>query len=149
MIRVIFISSILALMFSLSPAWAADSPQEVRREMMEGVGDAAKPVGKMLKGEQEFDATVVTKSFQVWSNAAIDFGDLFPEGSETGYDTEARETIWTDRDGFNEKMADFSTTVDAAIAAKPDSLEALSAAAGPVFKTCKGCHEGYRVEKED
>ena len=101
MIRVIFISSILALMFSLSPAWAADSPQEVRHEMMEGVGDAAKPVGKMLKGEQEFDAAVVTKSFQVWSNAAIDFGDLFPEGSETGYDTEAKETIWTDRDGFN------------------------------------------------
>jgi len=39
--------------------------------------------------------------------------------------------------------------VDAAIAAKPDSLEALNAAAGPVFKTCKGCHEGYRVEKKD
>ena len=84
MIRVIFISSILALMFSLSPAWAADSPQEVRHEMMEGVGDAAKPVGKMLKGEQEFDAAVVTKSFQVWSNAAIDFGDLSPKAAKPG-----------------------------------------------------------------
>jgi len=83
MIRVIFISSILALLFSLSPAWAADSPQEVRHELMEGVGDAAKPVGKMLKGEQEFDAAVVTKSLQVWANAAIEFGELFPEGSET------------------------------------------------------------------
>ena len=37
---------------------------------------------------------------------------------------------------------------DAAIAAKPDSLEELKKVAGPVFKTCKGCHEGYRVDKE-
>ena len=149
MIRVIFISSILALMFSLTPAWAADSPQEVRREMMEGVGDAAKPVGKMLKGEQEFDAAVVTKSFQVWSNAAIDFGDLFPEGSETGYDTEAKETIWTDRDGFNEQLGTFTDAVISAIEDNPQDLEMLKTATGPVFKACKACHEDYRVEDED
>ena len=149
MIRVIFISSILALMLSLSPAWAADSPQEVRHEMMEAVGDAAKPVGKMLKGEQEFDATVVTKSFQVWSNAAIDFGDLFPEGSETGYDTEARETIWTDRDGFNEHLVTFTDAVISAIEDNPQDLEMLKTATGPVFKACKACHEDYRVEDED
>ena len=149
MIRVIFISSILALMFSLSPAWAADSPQEVRQEMMEGVGDAAKPVGKMLKGEQEFDAAAVTKSFQVWSNAAIDFGDLFPEGSETGYDTEARETIWTDRDGFNEHLVTFTDAVISAIEDNPQDLEMLKTATGPVFKACKSCHEDYRVEDED
>ena len=149
MIRVIFISSILALMLSLSPAWAADSPQEVRHEMMEGVGDAAKPVGKMLKGEQEFDAAVVTKSFQVWSNAAIDFGDLFPEGSETGYDTEARETIWTDRDGFNEHLVTFTDAVISAIEDNPQDLEMLKTATGPVFKACKSCHEDYRVENED
>jgi cytochrome c556 len=39
--------------------------------------------------------------------------------------------------------------VDAAITGAPDNLEALKAAAGPVFQTCKGCHEGYRVEKEN
>jgi len=147
--RVIFISSILALMFSLSPAWAADSPQEVRHEMMEAVGDAAKPVGKMLKGEQEFDAAVVMESFQVWSNAAIDFGDLFPEGSETGYDTEARETIWTDRDGFNEHLVTFTDAVISAIEDNPQDLEMLKTATGPVFKACKACHEDYRVEDED
>ena len=147
--RVIFISSILALMFSLSPAWAADSPQEVRHEMMEAVGDAAKPVGKMLKGEQEFDAAVVMESFQVWSNAAIDFGDLFPEGSETGYDTEAKETIWTDRDGFNEHLVTFTDAVISAIEDNPQDLEMLKTATGPVFKACKACHEDYRVEDED
>jgi cytochrome c556 len=149
MIRVIFISSILALLFSLSPAWAADTPQEVRHEIMEGVGDAAKPVGKMLKGEQEFDAAVVTKSFQVWANAAIEFGDLFPEGSETGYDTEAKETIWTDRAGFNEHLVTFTDAVNSAIEDNPQDLEVLKTATGPVFKACKACHEDYRIEDED
>ena len=90
MIRALLIFSILAPMLSLPQARAGDAPQEVRHELMEGVGDAAKPVGKMLKGEQEFDAAVVMESLKTWSQAAANFGDLFPESSETGYDTEAK-----------------------------------------------------------
>lgn len=116
--------------------------------MMEGVKDAAKPVGGMLKGEQEFDAAIAMKSFQTWSDAADVVGDLFPEGTESGYDTEAKETIWTDREGFNDQLAAFAKAVDAAIDANPQDLDALKAAAGPIFKACKGCHEGYRVEDE-
>jgi len=92
---------------------------------------------------------VAMESFQTWAAAADIYGDLFPEGSESGYDTEAKETIWTDREGFDARLADFAESVDAAIAAKPKDLEALKAAAGPVFKNCKGCHDDYRVEKED
>jgi len=88
-------------------------------------------------------------AFEVWKITATQAGDLFPAGSETGHDTEAKSTIWTDRAGFDAKLADFNTAVDAGIAAKPDSLEALKASAGPIFKTCKGCHDGFRVEKED
>lgn len=149
MIRVLLIFGILALLISLPRAWAGDSPQEVRHEIMEGVGDAAKPVGQMLKGEQEFDAAVVMESFQTWSDAAANFGDHFPEGSETGYDTEAKETIWTDRDGFDEHLVTFADAVNAAIEASPQDLEALKAATGPVFKACKSCHEDYRIEKDE
>ena len=149
MIRVLLIFSILALLLSLPQAWASDSPQEVRHEIMEAVGDAAKPVGMMLKGEQEFDPAVVMDSFQVWSDAAANFGNHFPDGSETGYDTEAKETIWTDRAGFNEHLVAFGDAANAALEAHPQNLEDLKAAAGPVFKTCKSCHEDYRVEDED
>ena len=78
MIRVLLILSILAVLFSLPLAWASDTPQEERHELMESVGDAAKPVGMMLKGEREFDAAVAMESFQVWSDAAGTFDDLFP-----------------------------------------------------------------------
>jgi len=141
--------SILALVLPLQQGWASDTPQEERHELMEGVKDAAKPVGGMLKGEVEFDAVVVMESFNTWSEAAGVFGELFPEGTETGYDTAARGTVWTDREGFNEQLETFAQAVDSAIEAAPQDLEALKASAGPIFKACKGCHEDYRVEDED
>jgi cytochrome c556 len=138
----------LASVFSLTAALAADSPQEQRHELMEHVGDAAKAVGQMLKGEQPFDAATAMESFNTWHEAAGKFGDLFPEGTETGYDTRAKAAIWTDREGFDSALQAFSDAVDAAIAAAPQDLDALNAAAGPVFKKCKACHEDYRVEED-
>jgi len=150
MVRFIGLIVVLTALSPLSLAVAGDeSPQEARHEVMEGVGDAAKPIGKMLKGEMEFDGAVAMNSFQSWAEAAASFGDMFPAGSESGYDTEARETIWSDREGFNSVLAAWSEAIDAAIAANPQSLEELKPAAGPVFKQCKACHEEYRVEEED
>jgi cytochrome c556 len=143
----ILISTILLALFISGVALADSDPILERQHLMEDTRDAAKVIGGMLKQKQPFDAEAAMQAFKVWKNTANEAGDLFPDGSGTGHDTEAKVTIWTDRDGFNEKIADFGTSVDAAIAAKPDSVEALNTAAGPVFKTCKGCHEGYRVEK--
>lgn len=143
----IIISTILLALFVSSVALAGSDPILKRQQLMEDTRDAAKVVGGMLKEQQPFDATAAMQALKTWKKTATEAGSLFPEGSERGRNTEAKATIWSDRDGFNAAMADFSTAVDAAIAAKPDSLDALKAAAGPVFKTCKGCHEGYRVEK--
>ena len=148
MIRFVHVFCAILLAFSASPLVAGDSPQEQRHDLMEKSKDAAKPVGGMLKGEVEFDAATAMASFKTWAEVAEQFGDLFPEGTETGYDTEARMEIWTDRAGFDAELKKFSDAANAAVAANPQSLDELKAAAGPVFKTCKGCHEGYRVEKE-
>jgi len=146
MSRILF-STILLALFISSVALAGSNPILKRQQLMEDTRDAAKVIGGMLKQKQPFDAEAAMQAFKVWQKTATEASDLFPDGSGTGHDTEAKVTIWTDRDGFNGKLEDFSTAVDAAIAAQPDSVEALNAAAGPVFKTCKGCHEGYRVEK--
>lgn len=143
----ILISTILLALFISSVALAGSDPILKRQQLMEDTRDAAKVIGGMLKEKQPFDAEAAMQALKVWKTTATEAGGLFPDGSGTGHDTEAKVTIWTDRDGFNGKMTDFNTAVDAAIAAQPDSLESLNAAAGPVFKTCKGCHEGYRVEK--
>ena len=145
----IFVSILLSSVFITGAALAGSDPIKARQHLMEDTRDAAKVVGGMLKGEKPFDADAAMAALKTWKKTATEAGDLFPEGSESGHDTEAKATIWTDRDGFNAKMENFNTQVDAAIAANPDSLDALKAAAGPVFKACKACHEGYRVEEED
>lgn len=145
----VLVSIILSTVFVASVAIAGSDPIKARQHLMEETRDGAKVIGGMLKGEKPFDAEAAMAALNTWKTTATEAGDLFPEGSETGHDTEAKSTIWSDREGFDEKMAIFNTQVDAAIAANPDSLDALKAAAGPVFKACKGCHDGYRVEKED
>ena len=137
----------IALAFT-SPLLAGVDPVHERHELMEGVGEAAKPIGQMLKGEQDFDAGVVMTSFETFAEAAAQFGDLFPPGSETGEGTEASPAIWEDRAGFEEALATWREAVDAAIAAKPQNLEDTKQVAGSVFDACKGCHDNYRIEDE-
>ena len=131
-----------------TPLLAGDDPIHERHELMEGVGDAAKPIGQMLKGEREFDAAVVMASFETFDEASARFGELFPPGSETGQDTEAAPAIWEDRAGFEEALAAWADAVDAAIAANPQTLDETKPVAGEIFNTCKGCHDNYRIEDE-
>lgn len=139
--------ALIALAFA-SPLFAGDDPVHERHELMEGVGDAAKPIGQMLKGERDFDADVVMASFGTFEDAAARFGKLFPPGSETGEGTEAAPAIWEDRAGFEEALATWGKAVDAAIAASPQTLEDTKPVAGEIFKACKGCHDNYRIEDE-
>lgn len=146
MTRTLAIFSSFLLFFVCALAVAGDTPQEQRHELMEDVGGAAKKIGKMMKGEEPFDAVVANEGLMTWAGAAEVFGGMFPDGSESGYDTEARPTIWSDREGFDAQLALFAEKADAAVAANPQDLDGLKAAAGPVFKVCKSCHEDYRVK---
>ena len=139
---------ILAALAVASSVFADDDPRHERHELMEGVRDAAKPVGMMLRGEAEFDSEVLMQSLNVWKEAGAVFGGLFPEGSETGMDTEAAPAIWEDREGFDAALVKWQVAVDVAIEASPDTLEAAKPVVGPVFQTCKGCHDNYRISDE-
>ena len=143
--KFMFVPLTLALI-PVAVAVASDSPQQARQDLMEDVGSAAKTIGGMLKQEAPFDVAQATEALQVWADAAQPFGEMFPEGSESGYETEAKSTIWTDRAGFEETLSAFGQEAAAAVAADPQTLEELQAAAGPVFKVCKSCHESYRVD---
>jgi cytochrome c556 len=139
---------ILAALAVASSVFADDDPRHERHELMESVRDAAKPVGMMLRGEAEFDSELLMQSLQVWKEAGAIFGGLFPEGSETGMDTEAAPAIWEDREGFEAALAKWQGAVDTAIEASPETLEAAKPVVGPVFQACKGCHDNYRISDE-
>jgi cytochrome c556 len=138
-----------AFFAAMQLAVAAESPQEQRHELMEDVREHAKTIGRMLEGESAFDADAAMGAMQAWSEAAEVFGGMFPEGTESGYDTRATAAVWTDRAGFDAALNSWAEAVGAAIAANPQDLESLQAAAGPVFKKCKACHEDYRLEEDN
>lgn len=142
------LGAICAIAACNAPTQAEDGPAHERHELMEGVRDAAKPIGKMLKGEADYDAATVMSSLQTFQDASLVFGDLFPAGSEAFETSEAAPAIWEDRDGFNEALATWQDAVNAAIAAAPQTLDEARPTVGPIFKTCKNCHDTYRIEKE-
>lgn len=143
------ISSFLATTLAFtSLALAGGTPQHERHELMESVKDAAKVVGPMLEGEREYDNAAAMESLNSWAKVAAEFGGLFPEGSETGEDTEAAPAIWEDREGFDAALIEWSDAIDTAIAANPATLEDAKPVLGAVFGKCKNCHDTYRIKKD-
>lgn len=127
---------------------AGDTPQHERHELMEHNGHAAKAVGKMLKGETAFDAKVLMQSLHTFLDTSNKLGDLFPPGSETGEKTRAAPAIWEDRQGFKDAIAMLHKASEDAIAVNPGTLDEAKAAMGPVFHSCKNCHDTYRLPED-
>lgn len=130
-----------------APAIAADEPQVVRQEMMKKNGGSVGELAKMVKGEADFDAAAALAALSSIAEVAAGYGEQFPEGSETGFETEAAPAIWTDRAGFDAAVAKFKTDADAAVAAAPADLDGLKAVFGPLTQNCGACHETYRLKK--
>ena len=139
---------ILALLAGLAVANPSD-PIAERKRLMENTKDALGPMIGMAKEEAPFDAATGMAGLATMQTTAEQAGALFPAGSETGGDTEAKSTIWTDRAGFDQAMADFAAAVTAAQQAAPQSVDELKPVLNGVLKTCKGCHDGYRMPKEE
>lgn len=123
----------------------AEDPANTRHELMEGVRDAAKVVGGMLQGKVDFDQDAAMESLRTFEAAGDQLGGLFPEGSEGG---EAAPAIWEDREGFEAEISKWQAATAAAIEAAPETLDAAKPVLGRVMKSCKGCHDSYRIEDE-
>ena len=148
--KIIAVLSTTLLVLLSAAAVAEEDPILQRQELMEGMKDnGLKPMVGMARGEAEFDAATVAAGIEIMQDVAANVGDLFPEGSDTGHDTEALPAIWTDRAGFDKALENFTAATDRAAAAPPQSVDELKAMLDDLLKTCKGCHDDYRVEHED
>lgn len=133
---------------SFAVAQEIDDPIGTRQGIMKATGAAAKVGGGIAKGEIAFDPAVANLVLATFNASSHAFGHYFPEGSETGQDTEASPKIWENRDGFMTRLQNFMQAADAAQASEPKDAEAFKVAFGSVTKNCKACHEDFRVEKE-
>lgn len=132
----------------MSVSFANADAIEDRQAKMKIVGKSMGIVGKMAKGQTDFDGEAALAAFVAMKEAASGYETLFPEGTETGGDTEAAPAIFSDRAGFEAKQADFIADLEAVTAASaPKTVAELGASVGQVAQNCGVCHKAYRVKK--
>ena len=96
----------------------------------------------MVKGEVPFDLVAAQMAMKTLNSAALGFGYMFPEGSETGADTEASPKIWSDREGFQKMVAKFAADTGGEVT----DLDSLKSVFGASAANCGTCHRAYRVK---
>ncbi len=128
-------------------ALAVDDPIKTRQDLMKGIGDSMKALGQMAKGEIEYDAAKAQAAVETIHTNIQTFPNHFPEGSTEGK-TEAGPKIWTDMEGFETIANNLEMASADAIPAVGQDLDSLRGALGAIGKSCKECHEGYRVKKD-
>ncbi len=140
--------AVTALALGISAAFAADDPIAARRALMKENGKQAQYGAKVMKGEEAFDLAKAKAIFAAYENAATKVPAMFPDTSKTGGETAALPAIWEHKDDFNAKLAKFAA--DAKDAGAKVTDEASFKATFPVVqKNCGGCHETYRMKKQN
>lgn len=129
-----------------SGAMAADDPIKARQELMKTVGKNTKLSSQMVKGKIPYDAGQAEAAMKTIAGVPDKYVTLFPAGTEKGGETEASPKIWEDMAGFKAAADKMKAAATAGAAAK--GKDAFAAAFGNLIKTCKGCHEGYRIKKQ-
>jgi cytochrome c556 len=72
---------------------------------------------------------------------------MFPKGSETGGDTKALPTIWSDPDGFQKVAVAFGdAATKLATDAKAADADAVAADSKALGEQCGTCHKTYRAK---
>lgn len=114
-----------------------------RMDMMSDIAESVKTLSLMLRGQTEYQADTAQAAFLQISDHASMLPAMFPEGSDAA-PSEAAPTIWTEPDGFAAIFEELANAAQTGAGAVHDPA-ALAPAFGAVAKTCKTCHESYRI----
>jgi cytochrome c556 len=137
---------VLAVALSATAVVAQSKAIGERKEIMKGVGAAAKGGAAMARGSAPYDNAKAIEVFAVYANAAEKMPGLFPDDSKTGGETTASPKIWEDMNGFKSAMAKWGAEAKAAQTSVKD-IDSFKTAFGAMGKQCGACHEVYRVSK--
>ncbi len=91
------------------------------------------------------DVTKVSDTAAAMARWARNLPTLFPTGTETGHDTKARSTVWSDHAGFVKAANTFADATDKLAAlAKAGDAAGMADQVKVVGAGCGACHRGYR-----
>ncbi|MCO6382156.1 MAG: cytochrome c [Vannielia sp.] len=146
------ISLVLAASLAAGTAFAAShamEQQKAREDLMKVMGQNLGTLGKMAKGEMDFDSTVASEAATAVHDAAVKVtaDEMWEAGidSETTEGSRALPAIWEDYDDFKAKGAALVTAAEGAQTAAGEGLQALQASMGEMGQACGACHKAYRA----
>lgn len=136
----------LAIALSAGAVIAQSKAIAERKDIMKGVGAAAKSGAAMARGSAPYDNAKAVEVFVVYANAAAKMPALFPDDSKSGGETTAAPKIWEDMAGFKATFAKMESEAKAAQTSIKD-IDSFKTAFGAMGKQCGACHEVYRIKK--
>lgn len=131
---------------------ADGEPAEIaqRHDTYEAISDAFKVIRTELDTSSP-DLTKIEAEAASINEKAQGISELFPAGTsvDDGYDTEALATIWEKPEEFTaatQALIDASAEMQSLAAA--GDLEAVKAQVGVLGKSCKDCHDNFRLDTD-
>ena len=124
--------------------YASSDNVKNRQNAMQQVREAIKVLFPMAKGKTDYDDFVVISMLDQMLNAAKPYASYFPIEQEAVAHSEAAETIWTDRSGFNDSVNKFINDIEIALNAEPESLDDFKPLFSKITENCQSCHQVYR-----
>lgn len=152
--------SIALIVTSVKAHEGASGIVKQRMDAMKSMGDYAKSVGDMFKGKTTIDLGTIRDASEEFVRHGQMIPAQFPDTQESreGSKTEALPAIWDDWHQFTalaEKFTHDSRQLDA-VAAELQSSDTLDNASTrklrsaffKAVKSCSGCHEQFRLERD-
>ena len=132
--------------FSLSFIYSEDDNIKKRQNAMQQVRESVKVLFPIVKGKSEYDDFLVISMLEQMLDATKPYASYFPNEQEVSPNTEAAETIWTDRSGFNNSVLKFVNDIEFALNAEPESLDDFKPMFSKITENCQSCHQVYRTK---
>ena len=126
--------------------YASSDNVKKRQNAMQQVREAIKVLFPMAKGKTDYDDFVVISMLDQMLNAAKPYASYFPVEQESVAHSEAAETIWTDRSGFNQSINKFIDDIEFALNAEPENLDDFKPMFAKIANNCQSCHQVYRMK---
>lgn len=146
MLRPLLAAALLGLGAGVALAQNVEVIKE-RKAALKAMGDAVKPTGAMLKGEEDFDLEKVKTAIKVIKEKTAVLPKLFPEDSKTGGETAALPAIWENKSDLERRYAELSAAATEAEKTIVDDL-AFEEVWPDVVSHCGNCHKKYREKKQ-
>ncbi len=120
-----------------------------RMDAMSAIGQAMKTIGGDLKSTDRYDlAGIALAAEKIAAHGGQAMTELFPAGSLKA-PSEASPAIWTDWTRFSEIASELQASALRlqSLAEQNSDRAAVAEAFGTLGRTCKSCHEGFRIRR--